>query len=427
MTSSRGIAGLLFVALGLAPAAAQDGITGVVEGSGITPIKIAIPDAVTTGGNSAVTRELVDTIRQDLEFSPYFDVVDPSLYQLVPASPDGTVRHQDWLSIGADAVVQMRVPFQEDRIDLEARLNDNQSATELFGRRYGGKIDLLRRVAHQLSDDLVEHYWGRPGIAMTRIAFVSEYQGEKEIYLMDYDGRRIRRLTTSRTINLSPVWSPDADELAFASWRGRQPGVYVMSSEGKLGVLKTIGGELSGSPDWSPDGRRLAYTSDIDGNSEIYLLDRDTSRNRRLTHNRAIDTAPAFSPNGREIAFTSDRSGSPQIYLMDAEGLNVRRISWEESYNDSAAWAPRGGSLAYVSRIEGKFHIVILDLASGRLRRLTRGHYNNENPRWSPDGRHLVFSSDRVGSYDVYTMRADGSDVRRLTRGGDSITPDWSR
>ena len=421
------LAGLLIVASCAASAQAQVGIIGTLEGSGFTPIKIAIPDATTTAGYTATTTELVETIRQDLVFSPFFDLVDPSLYQLVPVAPDGALRHEDWLAIGADAVVQIRVPFQEDRIDLEARLYDNESSTELFARRYGGKIELLRRVAHQLADDLVRHYTGRPGIAMTRIAFVSAYKGHKEIYLMDYDGRRIRRLTTSATINLSPVWSPNGDELAYGSWRGRQPGVYVMSSEGKLGVLKTIGGELSAAPDWAPDGQQLAYASDVDGNSEIYVLDRRTSRNRRLTHNRAIDTAPAFSPNGREIAFTSDRSGSPQVYLMDAEGLNVRRVSWEGSYNDSPAWAPRGDSLAYASRIEGRFQIVALDLASGRVRRLTRGRGNHENPRWSPDGRHLVFASDRAGSYDIYTMRADGSQVHRLTRGGDSFTPDWSR
>lgn len=407
--------------------AAPEGIRDTIEGGGFTQIKIALPDALTGGGYGAPTAELVQTLRDDLEFSGFFDVIAPSLYHLVPQPADGAVAHDDWLGIGADAMVQLRVPVQDGRIDIEARLFDNASGTVLFARRYGGEISLLRRVAHQLSDDLVRHYTGRPGVALSRIAFVSKYGEGKEVYLMDYDGRRVRRLSTTRTINLSPVWSPDGGELSFVSWRGKQPAVYVMSSEGKLGVLRTVGGELSAAPDWAPDGNRLAYTSDVDGNSEIYVLDRDSGRNRRLTHNRAIDTAPAFSPNGREIAFTSDRTGVPQIYLMDADGLNVRRISWEGSYNDSAAWSPRGDRLAYASRVEGNFHIVVRDLSSGSVTRLTRGRGNNENPRWSADGRHLVFASNRAGSYDIYTMRADGSDVRRLTRGGDSFTPDWSK
>ncbi len=420
-------------ALALLPATAptqeapHGGIERTIVGEGFSQIKIAIPDAETPDSHAEIADELVQTVRDDLLFGGLFDVVDPKFYRLVPRPADGTVAHDDWLSIGADALVRIRVPVQDDRIDLEAHLYDNRSKTGLFGRRYGGERDALRRVAHLLADDIIKHYTGRPGVAMTRIVFVSFHEGNKEIYLMDYDGRRVRRLTTSGTLNLSPAWSPDGTELAFMSWRGRQPGVYVMTSEGQLGALKTVGGELSSAPDWAPDGRRLAYTSDIDGNTEIYVLFRDTGRNTRLTHSPAIDTAPAFSPNAREIAFTSDRSGSPQIYVMDADGLNVRRLSWEGSYNDSPAWSPRGDRLAYASRVDGRFQVALLDLASGSVTYLTRGAHNNENPRWSPDGRHLVFSSDRAGSYQIHTMRADGSDVRRLTRGLPGFTPDWSR
>jgi TolB protein len=396
-------------------------LQGIVESDAYSKVRIAVSASGERG------EEIAAIVREDLDFSGFFDVVDPGLYSLVPPAEGGVERHEDWISIGADALVRIQAAPADLRIDLQARLYDNASTNLLFARRYGGREELVRLAAHQVSDDLVRHYTGRPGISMTRIAFSSKHGEGKEIYLMDYDGRRIRRITTTGTINISPVWSPRGDELAYVSWRGRQPGVYVMNSQGELGNLKTVGGELSAAPDWSPDGRRLVYSSDVAGNTELYVLDRESGRNSRLTRNPAIDTAPAYSPNGREIAFTSDRSGTPQIYLMDAEGLNVRRISWSGQYNDSAAWSPKGDRLAYASRIDGRFDIVVLDVASDRLSRLTWGEGNNENPRWSPDGRHLVFSSNRAGTYDVYSMRADGSDVRRLTRGGNCFTPDWSK
>ncbi len=401
-------------------------LEGEVTRVGIAQIKIALAEP---GGPSASLEaaELVQTVRDDLEFSGFFDVVDPSLYRLVPAAErPGEVRHDDWLSIGADALTLLRVELRDGRLAVEARLYDNPSRTLLFARRYGGERELVRRVAHQISSDLTFHYTGRPGVSLTRIAFVSKHGEGKELYLMDYDGQRVRRLTTTGTINLSPVWSPDGNRLAFVSWRGKQPGVYIYESDGSLTAAPVIEAELNSAPDWSPDGDRIVYSSDADGDPEIYVLDLASRRNTRLTRNPAIETAPAVSPNGREIAFVSDRSGGPQIYIMSAEGLNVRRVSRDSSYSESPAWSPRGDRLAYVSRYDGRFDIMVLDLATGGLSRLTHGEGNSENPSWSPDGRHLVFSSNRSGRYDICSMRDNGTDVRRLTRGTDSLTPDWS-
>ncbi len=407
---------------------AQPRITGVVTGEGFTPIKIAIPAADAAPSAAGPAQEIVETLRDDLRFAGFFDVVDPSLYRLVPPpKSDATVSYDDWRSIGADTLVTSRVSLASSRIDLEARLFDNAGHTMVFARRYGGGTDLARRIAHQLADDLVRHFTGRPGVALSRIAFCSKHGDGKEIYLMDYDGRRLRRLTTSSTLNLSPAWSPDGERMAYVSWSSGRPAIWVMDSVGKTTRVTTAGGDLNSAPAWSPDGRRIVYNSDADGNSELYVVELGSGRNTRLTHTPAIETSPSFSPNGREIAFTSDRSGSPQIYIMDAEGLNTRRVSLEGDFNDSASWSPQGDRLAYVSRREGRFDVVMLNLVSGVLTRLTHGEGSNEDPRWAPDGRHLVFASNRSGSWQIYTMAVDGSDVRQLTRGVDSYTPDWSR
>lgn len=436
MRIRTGVAGTLLgtaLALIAGTLSAQEGrdtVTGVVEGHGFPKIKIAVPQSISDLPDDANAQEIVATLREDLGYSGFFDVLDPTLYRLVPPDPAPAgkkERHEDWLSIGADALVRLRMRNDGDRIDLQAMLYDNNGEGQLlFGRRYGGQVELRRRIAHNVADDLVRHYTGRPGVAMSRIAFVSTHGDGKEVYLMDYDGKRIRRITTSNTLNLAPTWSPDGNQLAYVSWQSKQPGVFVMTSEGELQQLQIVRGELSAAPDWSPDGRKLVYSSDAAGNSELYVLDRDRGRNTRVTHHQAIDTAPAFSPNGREIAFTSDRTGRPQVYIMDAEGLNVRRVSWSGTYNDSAAWSPLGDKLVYSSRIDGRFELMLLDLATERTSRLTWDDGNNEDPRWSPDGRHIVFSSNRGGSYQIYTMRADGRSVRQLTRGPASATPDWS-
>jgi TolB protein len=407
------------------PSPPPGGVTGVISGSGFTKIKIAIPNPTTEPLLQAMAKEIGQTNRDDLDFSGYFEVLDPVLYPLASTSPEAHVEEK-WASVGAASVVLSTLKVNAGRVDLRSHLLNTSPASSLFDRRFGGPVDAARRVAHQVSDDIVQQLTGQAGIALTWIAFVSKHGTGKEVYLMDYDGQRVRRLTLTRAINLMPTWSPIAQRLAYMSWRTGAPAIDILESDGRIERAPTVGGTMNISPDWSPDGRRIVYASNASGNAEIYIVDLTTGRSTRLTNSPAIDTSPSYSPKGREIAFTSDRSGSPQIYIMDAEGLNVRRLTNRDEYADAAAWSPKGDKIAYATRQDGRFNIAVIDVATGAVQQLTHGEGNNENPRWAGDGRHLVFSSSRAGSYDLYTMRADGSDVRRLTKGGDCITPDWS-
>jgi TolB protein len=402
------------------------GLTGVISGSGFTKIKIAVPDPEADASGRDAAREVGQTLRDDLSFSGYFDVIDPALYPLAASSPE-KIPADKWASLGAAAVTFARVGAAGGRIDLRAKLTYTNPPTTLFDRRYGGPTDLTRRAAHQLADDIVQQLTGQPGVAGTWIAFVSRHAGGKEIYMMDYDGQRVRRITTTGSINLMPVWSPVSQRLAFMSWRSGAPSVDILDSDGKITRAPVVGGTMNICPDWSPDGGKLVYASNAPGNADIYVLDLGTGRSTRLTNSPAIETSPSFAPNGREISFTSDRGGTPQIYVMDAEGLNVRRLTTEGTYSDAAAWSPKGDKIAYATRIDGRFDIVVSAVATGATTRLTHGEGSNENPRWSPDGRHIVFASSRAGTFDIYTMNADGGEVRRLTRGGNCETPDWSR
>ena len=426
LAAVRSAATIAFALVALAPAPAQE-VSGVVEESGAARVAIAVPTPRASAEAREAAAEIADAVRYDLEFSDWFEIVDPATYALAPAPDRGRLDHEAWRGLGAAAVVDVEVAVKDGKLDVIARVHDTEGGKLVLNYRYGGAPSRVRRIAHQLSDDIVLHYTGRPGIAQTWIAFSSRHGENKEIYLMDYDGRRVRRLTDWGTINLAPAWSPVANSLAFLSFRGDRPGVWVLDGDGRVSRTPALSGEMNVSPDWSPDGRRLAYSGTADGDFEIYSLNLASGRNDRLTRHPAIDISPAYSPNGREIAFTSDRSGKPQVYLMDAEGLNVRRLTTEGDYNDSAAWSPDGTRLAYVSRIDGRFDVFVRELESGATRRLTADSGNNENPRWSPDGRHIVFASDRAGTWDIYTMRADGSRVTRLTRGTNSYTPDWSR
>jgi TolB protein len=296
----------------------------------------------------------------------------------------------------------------------------------IVSKKFEMPLAQARRLSHKIADEVVFQFTGEPGIADTKIAYAGAAPGGKELYVMDYDGFGVVKMTTTQSINLSPAWSPDTRSIAFTSYMRGYPYLYRLFAFERR-PIQLLAGYLgiNTTPAWSPDGKSLAVTLSKDGNPEIYLLNVATGGLRRLTTNASIDTEPTWSPNGREIAFVSDRAGGPQIFSMDAEGTNVRRLT-QSGYNTQPRWSPKGDAIAFTSR-QGSFDIWAIAPDGTNLRRLTAGPGNNEGASWAPDGRHVVFASNRLGHYQLVTMLADGSEQAPLTKGAsDSTSASWS-
>ena len=91
-----------------------------------------------------------------------------------------------------------------------------------------------------------------------RIAFDSQRDGNREIYVMDADGSGVARLTHNGDDDLTPSWSPDGRRIAFASGGRARLDIYVMNADGS-GATRLTDND-GGTPAWSPDGRRIAFT-----------------------------------------------------------------------------------------------------------------------------------------------------------------------
>ncbi len=432
MKTCRNLFPFLVLALLLAapPAPSQQDVVLTIR-DGMPAIVFALPDFTASERARAAADEVHAVLQADIKYTRIFQLLPKSYYDYIDARNLKTIKFEDWESVNAAVLLTGEVSLAANGdIVLERNFYDVKSKRPILpGKRYQAKTSDTRFLAHKVGDEILKAY-GEKSLFTSKIAFVSDRDGNDELYMMDYDGANQTRLTFNKVIDYSPAWSPDSARIAYTSYQQLAAGLYILDIyEGKRTVVSTRGGNFA--PAWSPNGKRLAWSSTGDGNSEIYMADIETSptrvgRIRRLTFNPAIDTAPSWSPNGRELAFTSDRGGTAQIYIMDAEGSNIRRISFGANHHDSPAWSPAGDRIVYVARVDNLFDLYVYNIRTNSVQKLTETYGRNETPSWSPDGRHIVFTSNMKGGVQLWTIDADGANQRVLTTKGQNKLSDWS-
>ncbi|HLY63564.1 MAG TPA: Tol-Pal system beta propeller repeat protein TolB [Terriglobia bacterium] len=408
---------------------------------GAARIRLAAAELPSTSGDAQainLTKEFNQVLWDDLDNSGIFDLVSKSLFPLkIPREPQDVVTN-DWTASPASArmLIFGKTEVINSSLVFTGRLYDltNAGNPSVIARRYVATMNEIstREAAHRFANEVIKTLGaGVPGIALTRLAFVSDRTGHDEIWVMDYDGFNQRPITSFGSLSLTPRWSPDNTKIAFTTYVQKNPDIFIFSLETNKRIPFPKYSGLNTTPAWSPDGKRIAFCSSMGGDPEIYVSDANGYNLQRLTFSPGVDISPVWNPKtGNEIAFVSDRSGtgSPQIYTMSSDGTNLRRLITGGGDAGSPSWSPNGLFIAFSWRVSetGTFDVYVIEIATGRIIQLTHDAGRNEHPYWSPDGRHLVFESNRSGSKQVWTMLADGSNPRQMTTKGNNWNPSWS-
>jgi TolB protein len=413
------IARLALLLLLARPAAAETEVKLTVGAGDAAPLPVlALPEFTATdatrGSDALVAKSLRDVIRGDLMLSRRFDVRD---------EPVGTPP-----IAGAIWRLKGQAGQAADKVGAQIRLENGSGGEAVFERFYRQDPRWLRALAHRIADDVVKAATGREGIAGSRIAFINNRTGHKEVYLMDYDGEDVKRLTDDKSIDLLPRFSPDGRRIAYTTFKDGNPDLFIIDLEtAKATPLSTEQG-LNVAGGFSPDGTKLLMTLSRGKSPNLFMKDLTTGAVTRLTSHFGADSTPTFSPDARQVAFVSDRSGNPQIFILDLATKQTRRLT-DFNWCDSPAWSPTGEWIAFAGRANkrDKMDIFLVDVTGNQIRQLTHGEGSNEDPTWSPDGRLLAFSSTRGGRGQIYVMDSDGS-APRLSADvpGASSMPHWS-
>jgi Tol biopolymer transport system component len=306
-----------------------------------------------------------------------------------------------------------------------------------------------------------------------RIAFMSDRDGNSEIYIMDKDGTGVENISNDEAQDGLPGWSDKRRSIAFLSTReSTSASIYRMNVFGsRLEALVKDMPIIATLPGWSPDGNWIAFDSGLAGQSDVYLIDVRSGDVRNLTENSSSDrfydwspdsksillvstrdgqltgnpclytlaiaenseivrlTEPdsanvwaSWSPNGEKIAFTSDRDGNAEIYVMDSDGDNVTRLTEDQKFDGFPIWSPDGSKIAYIS-LDGSDdeqnpEIYVMN-SDGSAQKNISNHPAQDGFNWefywSPDGSQILFTTDRDGNLEIYLMDADGGNQTNLT------------
>jgi TolB protein len=281
-----------------------------------------------------------------------------------------------------------------------------------------------------------------------------------EIYLMDGDGTRPRRVTENTHFDSFPALSPDGKRIVFDSNRLRTDAdpfntsdLFVMKKDGTEQTLLVRGNSAT----WSPDGRRIAFHASASGmgrpinalpgaattDSDIFVLNVDEflktgTRPKDITNNpAAIDDDPDWSPRGQRIVFTShavtDNSEdhvTAEVYATDADKAGKpTRLTNNAEEERAPSWSPDGKRIAFCCRRGGRdFEICVMNADGTRQVQLTNNTIGDLTPSWSPDGRQIVFHR-RVGGrgqFQLFLINADGTGEQQLTfPPGLNAFPNW--
>jgi TolB protein len=369
-------------------------------------------------------------IRRDLDYSDRFEMIavgDPVASTGTGTSPQaGPVNYELYKGMGAEFAVELSQASGGVTVRLHdlnaARLRNQQTVSLSTGS--DSRLEL-----HRLADEITRWASGTAGAAASRMLFVSGGR----VYRADSDGHDIAALTPAGQTALSPVWSPDAQRIAFTQLGEGRGGIVVQTlSNSASFVAPGSQTALNITPSFSPDSRTLAFAHSDERGTDIFTANvTERCCAQRLTVGRYADNlSPTFSPDGRRIAFISTRAGPPQLYVMAADGTDQELLApfdfGATGSSNAPEWSPDGASVVFHREVSGSPQIFLVDVSGRRVRQLTSSG-RNEDPTWAPDSRHIAFISDRSGRRQIWILDIETGRVRQLATPGATRLPSWSR
>ncbi|MCA9759081.1 MAG: PD40 domain-containing protein, partial [Candidatus Eisenbacteria bacterium] len=232
---------------------------------------------------------------------------------------------------------------------------------------------------------------------------------ESRIQIMRTDGTGVRTLSTAGSAT-SPAYSPDGKTLVYVSERDGNPELYAIDLTTEVERRLTTSDDPDRFPRFSFDGRSILWCSEANGTSDIWTMDVRGTHLRNLTQSSCWSRCARLSPDGQQMVFESKRDGHSQIYVSDPDGENARALCAGPHTDSTPTWSPNGDWIAFTRKLEDGLDVFICSTDGSGLRNVTNSPGDDANPDVSPSGEWIAFDStrDEDGAAEIYRVRVDG-------------------
>ena len=172
--------------------------------------------------------------------------------------------------------------------------------------------------------------------------------GNRDLFVLDEDGRELMRLTTDPAEDFGGSWSPDETRIAFTSKRGGRSEVFVANADGSSArKLVDRGNERTLGPMWSPDGTLIAYYSEKgDGADQVHVVRPDGTDDRNLTNDAFNNVYPSWTPDGRVVYGQGQKGKATTAFGVATDGSAKEPLLGITSF--FVRFAPGGKRIAFL-------------------------------------------------------------------------------
>ncbi len=363
------------------------------------PINIGLWGFKHSQNDNLIVSKLHNTILKDLNISGLFSVDTTQHFSYEAPSKVvvglGKIDNLNYIIYGN--------AFKDGKnMYLSVRMVDVGKGVVFFDHSYYSNIDSFAWIGNIVVDELMNYVTGTYGPFESKIVFAKGRGRIRDLYICDFNGNNIERLTNWHTMNILPKWINN-QTISFLSYRYGTPSIFLFNLyKGRVRRLFYQSSLSISAIKYGYD--KFAIPFDKNGNVDIYIVNNKGKVLRNLTNSYGIDVSPSFTNDYSKMIFVSNRTGSPQIYVKDLNNFGTTtRLTYNGNYNSSPALSPDNKKIAYIAIYKGKTYLRVMNIDGTDDRAIMFG-YNLDSPSWSYDSRFVAITAEVDGKKGIYIV-----------------------